>query len=51
MPEEKAIFKAYQRGLLRRLKALKEAMQAKDYEKAERLIDELIEDTQAGIED
>ena len=51
MGEETAIFKSYQRGLKRHLKKLKEAMQSKDYEQAERLLDELIEDTQKSIED
>lgn len=36
---------------MRQLKALKEAMQSKDYGRAERLLDELIEDTQKNIED
>lgn len=51
MVEEMAVFKGYLRSLMRQLKALKEAMKNKDYEKAERLIDELIEDTQNNIED
>ena len=36
---------------MRQLKALKEAMVAKDYDKAEKLLDELIDDTQKNIED
>lgn len=49
--EEEKIFKAYQRGLLRQLKALKEALKNGDSEKAEKLLDRLIEDTKADIED
>lgn len=51
MNEEKIIFKGYLRGLARQLKAVKEAMTARDYEKAEKLIEDLIEDTQKNIED
>ena len=36
---------------MRQLKVLKEAIKNKDYERAETLIDELIEDTQNNIED
>lgn len=46
-----AVFKGYLRSLMRQLKALKEAMVSKDFEKAERLLDELIDDTQKNIED
>ena len=49
--EEKKIFKAYLRGLARNLKAMKEALDTGDYDQAEKLLDELIEDTQKGIED
>ena len=51
MVEEMAVFKGYLRSLMRQLKALKEAMKNKDYERAERLLDELIEDTQNTLED
>lgn len=51
MDEEMAVFKGYLRSLMRQLKALKEALNKKDYEQAERLVDELIEDTQNNIED
>ena len=51
MIEEMAVFKGYLRSLMRQLKALKEAMKNKDYDKVDRLIDELIEDTQNNIED
>lgn len=49
--EDKKMFKAYLRGLARHLKALKAALASKDYDLAEKLLDELIEDTQKGIED
>lgn len=49
--EERAVFKGYLRSLMRQLKLLKKALQNKDYESAERIIDELIEDTQNNIED
>lgn len=48
---EMSVFKSYLRRLLRGLKELKEALNNKDYERVEKLIDELIEDTQSGIED
>ena len=51
MNEEMAVFKGYLRSLMRQLKALKEALNKKDYEQVERLVDELIEDTQNNIED
>jgi hypothetical protein len=51
MVEEMAVFKGYLRSLMRQLKALKEAINSKDYGRAEKLIDELIEDTQKNIED
>lgn len=43
--------RAYQRGLLRQLNQQKEAMKSKDYETAERVLDRLIADTKADIED
>ena len=49
--EEREIFKGYLRGLMRQLKLLKEAIGNNDLEQAERLVDELIEDTQKNIED
>ena len=49
--EEMAVFKSYLRRLIRDLKDLKEALKNKDYEKAEKLVDVLIEDTQKDIED
>lgn len=51
MSEESLIFKSYQRGLLRQLNKQKEAVQSKDYDAAEMLLDRLIEDTKADIED
>lgn len=47
MTEDELIFRSYQRGLLRRLNAIKEA----DAETAVKILDGLIEDTKAGIED
>ena len=49
--EEMAVFKSYLRRLMRDLKDLKEAIGNKDFERAEKLIDDLIEDTQKDIED
>lgn len=46
-----AVFKSYLRKLIRDLKDVKEALKAKDYEEAERLVDILLEDTQNDIED
>ena len=49
--EDMAVLKGYLRGLMRQLKLLKKAISEKDLEQAERLVDELIEDTQNNIED
>lgn len=49
--EDLAVFKGYLRSLMRQLKALQEALKNKDYSTAEKLINELIEDTQKNIED
>ena len=46
-----SVYKGYLRQLLRRLKELKEANDTGDHEKATRIIQELIEDTQNNIED
>lgn len=51
MTEGERLFKAYLRSLMRALKAQKEALENKDYEEAEKLLDVLIEDTQKGLED
>lgn len=49
--EEMAVFKSFLRGLLRQLKELKKAIDKEDLEASKKLIEELIEDTQKGIED
>lgn len=49
--EEMSLFKSYLRRLLQDLKDLKEAIHNKEYEKAEEMVDKLIDDTQKGIED
>ncbi len=51
MNEEALIFKAYLRALLRQLKRLREAVSDNNLQEAQKLIDELIADTQNGIED
>lgn len=43
--------RAYQRGLLRQLNQQKAALQSKNYDTAEKLLNRLIEDTKADIED
>lgn len=50
MNEEALIFKAYSRGLLRQLKQLREAVSDNNLQEAQKLIDELIADTQKNIE-
>ena len=49
--EDMSVFKSYLRRLLQDLKDLKETLKDGDYEKAEKMTDKLIEDTQKGIED
>ena len=49
--EHERIFKSYLRAQMRHLKAIKMALENKDFETAERLTDELVKDTQSGIED
>lgn len=49
--EDMAVFKGYLRILMRQLKQLKKSIKEENIEEAERLIDELIEDTQNNIED
>lgn len=49
--EDRLIFKSYLRKLLRDLRDIKEVLQVKDYEKAEKLINDLITDTEKGIAD
>lgn len=51
MNEDMSVFKSYLRRLLQDLKDLKEALKNKEYDKAENMVDKLIDDTQKGIED
>ena len=51
MNEDMSVFKSYLRRLLQDLKDLKEAIKIKEYDKAENMVDKLIDDTQKGIED
>lgn len=51
MDNEMSVFKSFMRGLLRDLKELKKAIESDDKEKAKSIIDDLIKDTQSGIED
>lgn len=46
-----SVFKSYLRRLLQDLKDLKIALKNKEYEKADNMLDKLIDDTQKGIED
>ncbi len=48
--EEMREFVAYSKKLLRVLKKIKSALQNKDYEEVEKLVDELIEDTEGDIQ-
>ena len=48
LTEEMSVFKSYLRRLLQ---DLKEALKNKEYERAETMVDKLIDDTQKGIED
>lgn len=48
--EDELIFKSYSRLLFRDLKDIKEALNTKDYSRAEKLLNELINDTQKDIE-
>ena len=51
MDNNMSVFKSYLRRLLRDLKDLKESLKNKEYEKVEKMVDNLIEDTQKGLED
>lgn len=51
MSEDMSVFKSYLRRLLQDLKDLREVLKSNDYEKAEKMVDQLIDDTQKGIED
>ena len=46
-----SVFKSYLRRLLQDLKDLREALENNDIEKVKKIVDNLIEDTQKGIED
>ncbi len=45
------VFKSYLRRLIQDLKDLREAIKAEDLEKAAKLLENLIDDTQKDIED
>lgn len=49
--DDMAVFKAYLRNLMRQLQALKKALDNNDIETAQKILKELIEDTQNSIED
>ena len=49
--EEMSIFKSYLRQLLRNLHALQEARKSGDDKKVDEIIENLIKDTQNGLED
>ena len=49
MNEDAAIFKCYLRSLMRQLKQLKTAINNNNTEESQKLINELIEDTQNNI--
>lgn len=46
-----SVFKSYLRLLLQELKNLKAALDNKDYDKVNEVLNRLMEDTQKGIED
>ena len=49
--EEMAVFKSFLRALLRQLIEVQKAISSKNFDLADKLIKQLIEDTQKGIED
>ena len=49
--EDMSVFKSYLRRLLQDLKDLKEVLEDGDGDKAKKMVDRLIDDTQKGIED
>ncbi len=49
--EDMSVFKSFLRGLLRQLVELQKAIKNKDFDQADKLVSQLIEDTQRGIED
>ena len=51
MDDQMPVFKSYLRRLIRDLKDVREALRNKQYEKAEKLLDALIDDTKKDIED
>lgn len=51
MDDQMPVFKSYLRRLIRDLKDVRAALRNKQYEKAEKLLDDLIDDTQKDIED
>lgn len=51
MDEDMSVFKSYLRQLLRRLKELQKAHESGDKEKVKKIIEELVDDTQNGLED
>lgn len=51
MDDEMPVFKSYLRRLIRDLKDVREALRNKQYDRAEKLLDDLIDDTQKDIED
>ena len=51
MDDQMPVFKSYLRRLIRDLIDVREALRNKQYEKAEKLLDDLIDDTQKDIED
>lgn len=46
-----SVFKSFLRSLMRQLKALEKALLENDTQKAKKIVSEIIEDTQKGIED
>ena len=51
MNEDIIMFKSYLRSLMRQLKLLKKGIENNDINEAQKLINELIEDTQNDIDD
>ena len=49
--EDMSVFKSYLRRLLQDLKDLEKVLKDKEYEKADKMVETLINDTQKGIED
>ncbi len=49
--EDMSVFKSYLRRLLQDLKDLKEVLEDGDSDKAKKMVDRLIDDTQKGVED